>query len=215
MNTFLWLGEMTPHSRRRTTESYQGAHGNSRSTIIFVAYANLFRTPRTVPGTGQTLEYVLNEWCEWPGVVSSRAPGCKLKPLHLQPRAFVEPWQWWGRGGDFQSQTLRPRIKTNTHRPPQPQPTGERGPGPQTRSRQVILIVSGLVKDLWALRKKRRQRNPSEKKKKGSTLQTGQHSCLFPSASSVTLLATQVPHVPHARKVTPPPTPTQSTSLYV
>lgn len=85
------------------------------------------------------------------------------------------------------------------HRPPQQQTTGEKIPEPLTRPRLVIFTVSGLVKDLWAHRKKRRPWNLSENKKNGNILQTGWHSCLFPSVNSVTLLPTQAPHTPNTR----------------
>lgn len=52
--------------------------------MIFVIFTYLSHTPRTVLGTGQTLQCVLNEWLECPKMVSSRPPVGKLKTLDLQ-----------------------------------------------------------------------------------------------------------------------------------
>lgn len=61
--------------------------------MIFVIFTFLSHTPRTVLGTGQALQYELNEWLESPKMVSSRPPVGKLKTLDLQLRGLAEPWQ--------------------------------------------------------------------------------------------------------------------------
>lgn len=81
----------------------------------------------------------------------------------------------------------RPRIKTNTLRLLRQQPPGDRGPGPQTRQRQVTLIVPGLVKGLLTLRKKEQVMEPFREKDQGK-----------PSVDETALLLVPVGQVNHA-----------------